>query len=126
MDYRFFPEPDLPPLVIADAHVDAIKAALPELPEATMSRLSREYGFSRHLSRLIVCAPGGASGGYFSLARACHAGDLYERWTTVGYLTRPVHRTSTRNVETSVAKGRRSILVRRLEWKTQKRKVRKL
>lgn len=115
MEYRFFPEPDLPPLVIEDAHVDAIKAALPELPEVTMSRLSREYGFSRHLSRLIVCAPGGASGGVFSCARACHAGDLLERWMTLGCLTRPVHRASTRMVETSVDKGRRSILVRRLD-----------
>ena len=62
MDYRFCPEPDLPPLFIADEHVDALKAALPELPEATMARFSRDYGLPEHLSRLIVCAAGGASG----------------------------------------------------------------
>eukprot|EP00903_Cladosiphon_okamuranus_P010705 g10117.t1 len=64
VDYRFCPEPDLPPLLIADEHVDALKAALPELPEATMARFSRDYGLPEHLSRLIVCAAGGASG-YF-------------------------------------------------------------
>lgn len=63
VDYRFFPEPDLPPLVIEDARVDAIKATLPELPERTLARLSREHGIPEHLSRLIVCAAaGGASG----------------------------------------------------------------
>lgn len=61
-DYRFFPEPDLPPLIIEDTHVHAIEATLPELPEATMLRLSRDHGLSEQLSRLIVCAAGGASG----------------------------------------------------------------
>lgn len=67
MDYRFCPEPDLPPLFIADEHVDALKAALPELPEATMARLPRDYGLPEHLSRLIVCAAGGASGAHVVL-----------------------------------------------------------
>lgn len=62
MDYRFCPEPDLPPLFVDDEHVDALKAALPELPEATMTRFSRCYALPEHLSRLIVCAAGGASG----------------------------------------------------------------
>lgn len=62
MDYRFCPEPDLPPLLITDEHVEALKATLPELPEATMARFCRDYGLPEHLSRLIVCAAGGASG----------------------------------------------------------------
>ncbi|CAM9731075.1 unnamed protein product [Ectocarpus fasciculatus] len=61
VDYRFFPEPDLPPLVVTDEHVEALRATLPELPEATMARLSADYGLAEHLSRLIVCAAGGAS-----------------------------------------------------------------
>ena len=62
VDYRFFPEPDLPPLVIPQAHVEAMRATLPELPEATMARLSRDFTLPGHMSRLIVCATGGASG----------------------------------------------------------------
>lgn len=34
MDYRYFPDPDLPPLVLTQEFVDAIKASLPELPDA--------------------------------------------------------------------------------------------
>ncbi|CAM9781805.1 unnamed protein product [Scytosiphon promiscuus] len=64
VDYRFFPEPDLPPLVLTGEHVETLRATLPELPQATMARLSRDYGLAEHLSRLIVCAAGGASG-YF-------------------------------------------------------------
>ena len=49
--------------MLDDAKVDAMKATLPELPEATLARLSREYGIPEHQSRLIVCAAaGGASG----------------------------------------------------------------
>lgn len=62
VDYRFFPEPDLPPLLLADAHLEAIAAALPELPQATMARLSRDYGIGGDLSRWMVCSAGGASG----------------------------------------------------------------
>jgi aspartyl-tRNA(Asn)/glutamyl-tRNA(Gln) amidotransferase subunit B len=43
-DYRYFPEPDLPPLDIAAADVERIRAALPELPGAKRDRLVREFG----------------------------------------------------------------------------------
>ncbi len=42
-DYRYFPDPDLPPLVIAPAWVDEVKAALPELPAAMKARFERQY-----------------------------------------------------------------------------------
>ena len=43
-DYRYFPEPDLPPLEIDTAWVDELRRALPELPGARRSRLVSEYG----------------------------------------------------------------------------------
>lgn len=43
-DYRYFPEPDLPPLTLADAWIDAEGKALPELPAAKRARLQEEYG----------------------------------------------------------------------------------
>jgi aspartyl-tRNA(Asn)/glutamyl-tRNA(Gln) amidotransferase subunit B len=43
-DYRYFPEPDLPPLVLAADAVAAIRASLPELPEARKHRLAAQYG----------------------------------------------------------------------------------
>jgi aspartyl-tRNA(Asn)/glutamyl-tRNA(Gln) amidotransferase subunit B len=45
-DYRYFPEPDLPPLVVGDAWLKDILADLPELPEARRARLVAEYGLN--------------------------------------------------------------------------------
>ncbi|WP_028456737.1 Asp-tRNA(Asn)/Glu-tRNA(Gln) amidotransferase subunit GatB [Chitinilyticum litopenaei] len=43
-DYRYFPDPDLPPLVIADEWIDRVKATLPELPVAMQARFQSQYG----------------------------------------------------------------------------------
>ena len=43
-DYRYFPEPDLPPLVISREWVEEVRARLPELPEARRDRFMAEYG----------------------------------------------------------------------------------
>src|SRR4249919_132327 len=42
-DYRYFPDPDLPPLVITADWIDAIRAAMPELPRAMAERFVRQY-----------------------------------------------------------------------------------
>ncbi|RHY71853.1 hypothetical protein DYB38_009078 [Aphanomyces astaci] len=56
-DYRFFPEPDLPPLVISATFVDDAKASLPELPDQMKARLSRDYGLSAYESAILVHTP---------------------------------------------------------------------
>ncbi len=43
-DYRYFPEPDLPPLALTDAEIDAIRNSLPELPQQRRERYAKEYG----------------------------------------------------------------------------------
>lgn len=53
-DYRYFPEPDLPPLQVSRAWVDEIRARLPELPEAKCERLMREYGLGAYDAGVIV------------------------------------------------------------------------
>ena len=45
-DYRYFPEPDLLPVEIDDTYIDAIRASLPELPDAKSARFVSEYGLS--------------------------------------------------------------------------------
>src|ERR1700743_2112373 len=47
-DYRYFPDPDLLPLVLDQAWIDDLKAGLPELPDAKKSRFMREYGLSAY------------------------------------------------------------------------------
>ncbi len=43
-DYRYFPEPDLPPLEVSETWIAEVRAALPELPEARKQRFIRDYG----------------------------------------------------------------------------------
>jgi aspartyl-tRNA(Asn)/glutamyl-tRNA(Gln) amidotransferase subunit B len=43
-DYRYFPEPDLPPLLVDEARIDRVRETMPELPEARSRRFVSEYG----------------------------------------------------------------------------------
>jgi aspartyl-tRNA(Asn)/glutamyl-tRNA(Gln) amidotransferase subunit B len=45
-DYRYFPEPDLPPLTVSDQFIEQVRAAMPELPEARRRRFMDQYGLS--------------------------------------------------------------------------------
>ena len=45
-DYRYFPDPDLPPLVIGADWIERVRAAMPELPDAMRARFATEYGLS--------------------------------------------------------------------------------
>jgi aspartyl-tRNA(Asn)/glutamyl-tRNA(Gln) amidotransferase subunit B len=52
-DYRYFPEPDLPPLRVDAGRVERLRAALPELPEARRRRLAAAHGLSEYDSAQI-------------------------------------------------------------------------
>ena len=45
-DYRYFPEPDLPPIIVTDEMLDEIRAELPELADVRQKRFMKEYGMS--------------------------------------------------------------------------------
>ena len=53
-DYRYFPDPDLLPLVIDAAEVEQLKAALPELPDAKTARLIASYGVSPYDAMVLT------------------------------------------------------------------------
>ena len=53
-DYRYFPEPDLPPLHISREMIEELKALLPELPEAKRRRFVKEYGFAEDIAAILV------------------------------------------------------------------------
>lgn len=55
-DYRYFPEPDLPPLVISADLVDAVRRALPELPAARKRRFMAQYALSDYDAGLLTIA----------------------------------------------------------------------
>lgn len=52
-DYRYFPEPDLPPLILEQSRIDRIKETLPELPDAKSKRLQSDYNLPRYDADLI-------------------------------------------------------------------------
>ena len=53
-DYRYFPEPDLPPLELDPAWIEELRSALPELPEARRARLVAQYALPLHDASLIA------------------------------------------------------------------------
>ncbi len=53
-DYRYFPEPDLPPLVISDAWINEVKARQPELRTEKMARYRKEYGLPDYDTEIIT------------------------------------------------------------------------
>src|SRR4051812_18906530 len=53
-DYRYFPEPDLPPVAITRAMLDRARAALPELPDARRERFERDLGLSHDSAKLLA------------------------------------------------------------------------
>ena len=53
-DYRYFPDPDLPPLVLDAAWVEELKAGLPELPDARRARYIRDFGLSPYDAKVLT------------------------------------------------------------------------
>jgi aspartyl-tRNA(Asn)/glutamyl-tRNA(Gln) amidotransferase subunit B len=56
--YRYFPEPDLPPLVVDDAMLSAVRATLPELPEARRMRFVEVLGLPLSAAQVLTAHPG--------------------------------------------------------------------
>ncbi len=107
-DYRYFPDPDLLPLVIEQSWVDGLKAALPELPEAKRARLEQEYGVSRYESS-VLCVEQAIADFYETVARGADA-RLAANWM-LGDFFAALNRTG-RSIEDSPvsAEGLRELL----------------
>lgn len=65
-DYRYFPEPDLPPLDLTKWDLESIKNSLPELPEAKRVRFAEQYGLNREQAENLAASP--ALSAYFENA----------------------------------------------------------
>jgi aspartyl-tRNA(Asn)/glutamyl-tRNA(Gln) amidotransferase subunit B len=78
-DYRYFPDPDLPPLVIAPEWVERVKATMPELPAAMAARFERDNGLSAYDAAMM--AQSLAVARYYEAARdACKQPKLVANW----------------------------------------------
>ena len=71
-DYRYFPEPDLPPLLISGEWVERIRERMPELPDAKRHRFEEQYGLSEYDARIL--AESRARGDFYEDAVAASGG----------------------------------------------------
>lgn len=53
-DYRYFPEPDLPPFNISESFIDAIRSSMPELPQTITARYQTQYGLSAAETQILL------------------------------------------------------------------------
>jgi len=79
-DYRYFPDPDLLPLVLDEAWVKAIEDSLPELPDAKKARLQSQYGLSAYDAGVLVSEAARAD--YFEAAAKGRDAKLVANWVT--------------------------------------------
>jgi aspartyl-tRNA(Asn)/glutamyl-tRNA(Gln) amidotransferase subunit B len=81
-DYRYFPEPDLVPVVVDDAWLERTRAGLGELPAAQRQRLQTEYGLSAYDAEVLT-RQGRAFAAYFEeTARLCGDAKAASNWVT--------------------------------------------
>ncbi len=80
-DYRYFPEPDLLPVVIDDEYIAAVRAQLPELPDARKTRFIEEYSLSNYDAGVLVSSREMAE--YFEIvARSSGDSKLAANWVS--------------------------------------------
>ncbi len=78
-DYRYFPCPDLLPVAVSAAYVEAIRASLPELPDARVARIVNQYGLSDYDAGQLSSTASAAA--YFeNVVRSCGDAKLAANW----------------------------------------------
>jgi len=111
-DYRYFPDPDLPPLVIAQSWIDEVRAAMPELPRALRARLASEHGLSEYDASILTQSKAMAQ--YFLDAVAAGGQPkLVCNWIT-GELSRRLNATESDADSSAVSAATLAALVKRI------------
>lgn len=79
-DYRYFPDPDLPPLIFTQEYVEKIRATMPELPDHKKERYIREFGLSPYDASVLTAEK--ASAAYFETVVKGNDPKLASNWIT--------------------------------------------
>jgi aspartyl-tRNA(Asn)/glutamyl-tRNA(Gln) amidotransferase subunit B len=77
-DYRYFPDPDLLPLVIAQAWVDGLASGLPELPDAKKARFMSQYGLPAYDAGVLIMEQ--ATADFYEVLAAGRDGKIAANW----------------------------------------------
>jgi aspartyl-tRNA(Asn)/glutamyl-tRNA(Gln) amidotransferase subunit B len=111
-DYRYFPDPDLPPLVIAPEWIERVRADMPELPEAMAQRFQRDDGLAAADAALMTQSLAFAR--FYEATRdACGQPKLAANWL-MGEMSRRLN-AETRSIDTSpVGAATLAALIRRV------------
>jgi aspartyl-tRNA(Asn)/glutamyl-tRNA(Gln) amidotransferase subunit B len=111
-DYRYFPDPDLPPLVIADEWVQRVKAAMTELPRTMAARFVADYGLPEYDATTLTQSK--AMAAYFeAAAKACHQPKLASNWI-MGELSRRLNSSETSIEMAPVSSAQLAALIARI------------
>lgn len=122
-DYRYFPEPDLLPVIIDDSYIEQVRQQLPELPEAKSQRFVSDYGLSGYDANILTASR--AMADYFE--GVCqHAGDakLAANWV-MGELSASLNRSDTDISKSPVSVKQLGDLILRIKDKTISGKIAK-
>src|SRR3982075_4194306 len=124
-DYRYFPDPDLLPVQIDEAFIDAVRATLPELPDEKAARFARDFGLSAYDAGVLSASR--ELGAYFEAVAAelsaAHA-KLAANWV-MGELSSALNRDNAEVTEARVSPAQLSGLLARIVDQTISGKIAK-
>lgn len=111
-DYRYFPDPDLPPLVIARDWVAEVQAAMPELPRAMAERFVAQYGLPEYDATTLTQSP--AMAAYFeTAAQASGQAKMASNWV-MGEVSRRLNAEERGIAEAPVSAAQLGALLQRI------------
>ncbi|MCC6136551.1 MAG: Asp-tRNA(Asn)/Glu-tRNA(Gln) amidotransferase subunit GatB [Candidatus Contendobacter sp.] len=123
-DYRYFPDPDLLPLVIDEAFIETVRASLPELPEAKKQRFIAQYGLSSYDAGVLTAAR--ALSDYYEAVVAALGGEpkLCANWV-MGDFSAFLNRDGKDLAESPVSSAQLASLLQRIQDRTISGKIAK-
>ncbi len=122
-DYRYFPDPDLLPVVVTEAMLDEARRAMPELPAVKRKRYVSELGLPSHDARRLIAEPNMAA--YFeAVAASCGSPKAAANWV-LGEVASALHRRASDGAEVPVPAEQLARLIERIEDDTISGKIAK-
>ena len=111
-DYRYFPDPDLLPVKLDEDWIEAVRAALPELPAAMQARFQNNYGVSAYDAAILTGSR--ALADYFeAAAKTCGQGKLAANWV-MGDLSAALNRHEIDIAHSPVSSAQLALLIQRI------------
>jgi len=122
-DYRYFPEPDLLPVVIDDAFIEAVRETLPELPDVKHRRFCEEYGLSDY-DAMVLSSDRDTANYFEDVVTGCGDAKLSANWV-MGDLQAYLNKEELVITESPIDAGALAGLIKRIKDNTISSKIAK-